>query len=390
MGKTAGIVAVTGASGLVGSHLVRELLKGEDRVRLILRENSSLERLEQLGILPSSSGSSSQSSLPGSPIPRSFPCVPSSSCMSSPPSPHSRSESDRVEVIRVEFANPYDLCKAFQDVDVVYHCAAVVSFDSACGDEIIRINREITANVVDACMECGVRRLVHVSSIATLGECLPERCSSDVPLIDEECYLTTLTGRSAYSVSKFYAENQVNRGIYQGLDAVIVNPAIILGEGDFDHGSGQIIKLIAGGGGFSRIASLFATSGVKGYVDVRDVVRAMCLLADCDAAAGQRFILSSENLSFRELFTLIARSASRRAPIFTIGGKTMRMFAKAEAAISRVLGRTPMLSPEIVSNAIDKSYYSGEKIKKYIDFEYTPISDSVRRVTESYLKQEKR
>lgn len=197
---------------------------------------------------------------------------------------------DRIEFRQTALNNPHTLREAVRGTQVLFHCAAQVSFDPERADDIVSSNTEITTHIVNSCLECGVGLLVHCSSIATLGE--PRHEGEPVT---ESCTLDSPVGKSAYAISKIYAENIVRRGIAQGLKAVIVNPAIVIGEGNWTSGSSLLIAFGARGG-------FFYTRGVKSYVDVRDVARAMVLLAQRPETAGSRFILSADSLSFRDFF----------------------------------------------------------------------------------------
>ena len=214
---------------------------------------------------------------------------------------------DRIEFRQTALNNPHTLREAVRGTQVLFHCAAQVSFDPERADDIVSSNTEITTHIVNSCLECGVGLLVHCSSIATLGE--PRHEGEPVT---ESCTLDSPVGKSAYAISKIYAENIVRRGIAQGLKAVIVNPAIVIGEGNWTSGSSLLIAFGARGG-------FFYTRGVKSYVDVRDVARAMVLLAQRPETAGSRFILSADSLSFRDFFGIVARAAGRPAPSTPIG-----------------------------------------------------------------------
>lgn len=331
---------VTGGTGLLGVHLVAELLDRGCRVRVLMRDASGAERLRQGLSRLGADGSF-----------------------------------ETVECVVVPLNNPVRLRDAVAGAGVLFHCAAEVSYDPSRSGELIAVNTEIASHVAGACLECGVERMLHVSSIATLGNAPSGR------MITEDCVLTSLEGRSAYSVSKFYAENAVRRAGVQGLDVVIVNPAIILGEGDWGRGSARLVAVAAGG-------SIVATSGVKGYVDVKDVARALALLAECDRAAGERFILSAGNLSFRELFTMAASAAGRPRPLLRVGAGTLRLAVK----VGRMWCRRRIgafADDAFVANATDRSYYDGGKIRRFVAFDYTPLDETVRRVVGQYLKDRK-
>ena len=267
--------------------------------------------------------------------------------------------------------------EAVRGTQVLFHCAAQVSFDPERADDIVSSNTEITTHIVNSCLECGVGLLVHCSSIATLGE--PRHEGEPVT---ESCTLDSPVGKSAYAISKIYAENIVRRGIAQGLKAVIVNPAIVIGEGNWTSGSSLLIAFGARGG-------FFYTRGVKSYVDVRDVARAMVLLAQRPETAGSRFILSADSLSFRAFFGIVARAAGRPAPSIPIGKPALRMASKLDERISRMTGREYLLSPSVVENASSRSRHCGELISRTTGFRYTPLHETLKRVTRAYIDEKR-
>lgn len=334
--QTEQIIAVTGATGMVGSHVVAALLTAGHRPVLLMRSSSRLDTLKRtLGLFGL------------------------------------ESELDTLEIRRTALNNPLTLSEALEGVDVLCNCAAVVDFDPQHDIDLIRINTEIAGHAVNSCLALGIR-LIHVSSVATLGPAAPGET-----FITENCMLTSTDGRSAYSVSKFYAENEVWRGIAQGLEAVIVNPSIILGEGDWETGSSRIIAF--------GVGNHFYTTGVKGYVDVRDVARAIVLLIPAAGALGKRFILSAANLSFLELFTAINEAAGKHPPGIKTGEGLLRIASFADAIIHRLTGRERGISSETINNAVDSSFYDGERVTRFIDFAYTPIGETIRRVTCQYI-----
>ena len=193
---------------------------------------------------------------------------------------------------------------AIKGVGKVYHCAAIVSFEKGEDKLIIENNLDATLNIVNACLENKVEKLCHVSSVASLG------ASDGQLMVNEDSEWNDGIYQSAYSVSKHLSEEEVWKGIKRGLNAVIVNPSVILGPGDWTRSSAAIFKSVDDG-------LNFFTDGIKGYVDVEDVARAMIVLMDSDIK-GERFILNSENLSNRQLFILISQSLGIRKRLIKV------------------------------------------------------------------------
>lgn len=333
-------IAVTGGTGLIGSHLVAELLKRGCRIRLLVRDMRRVGQLHKT---------------------------------------LSRMEADsyfgRIEFYETELNNPHTLAAALTDMEVVFHCAALVTFDPEKDEKVVAVNTEITTHVVNACLRCGVGLLVHVSSIATLGSCRPGQRA-----IDETCILSNPVGRSPYSVSKIYAENAVQRGMVEGLRAVIVNPSVVIGEGDLNSSSSRLVA-------YAMHRRVFYTKGVKGYVDVRDVARAAVRLAETPQAVGKRFIVSAENLSFGALFSMAARVSGHWPPLIPLGRRVLTGFYKVEKLLNKWFDRRPILSEALIANACDMSYYDNSRMKNLLNFTYTPIRETLERVIRYYKRQ---
>lgn len=335
-------IAVTGGTGLIGSHLVAELLKRGCRVKLLVRD---MRRIGQLRETLSRMGAESYYG--------------------------------RIEFCETELNNPHTLTSALTDIEVVFHCAALVTLDPEEDEKVVLVNTEITTHVVDACLRCGVELLVHISSIATLGEC---RIGQNT--VDEMCILSNPVGRSSYSVSKIYAENTVQRGMVEGLRAVIVNPSVVIGEGDLNSSSSRLVA-------YAMRRRLFYTNGVKGYVDVRDVARAAVGLAEMPQAIGKRFIVSAENLTFGTLFSMAARISGHWPPLIPVGRRVLTGIYKVEKLLNKWFGRRPILSETLIANACDESYYDNSRMKNLVGFTYTPIRETLERVIHYYKRQTK-
>lgn len=328
-------VAVTGATGMLGSELVRALLGCGAKVRVVARSASRLD------------------------------------------THFTPEEKAQLGIVETELTNPIELAEAFQGMEIVYNCAARVSFRFDEIEEIVRTNTDIAHHVVDACLKSGVGKLVHVSSIAALGN------PGDDGLIDEKSYPDNLTGWNGYSISKYYSENEVWRGIRSGLKAVIVNPSVILGPGDW-NGSGSAALFAT----FAR-GIPFYTTGVTGYVDVCDVVRAMIILSVTPSAAGRRFVLSAENLSYKDFITKTALSVGERPPRFNAGRGLLQTVKTLASIWAKLTGTEPKLTDGLIKTALTQSYYSGKNIETETGFRYTPIDDTIRRMADHYLNETK-
>ncbi|HEY0894924.1 MAG TPA: NAD-dependent epimerase/dehydratase family protein, partial [Sphingobacteriaceae bacterium] len=190
-----------------------------------------------------------------------------------------------------DLLNYFDLEEALEGVTQVFHCAARVSFDPAEKKEMIRVNRESTANIANLCLEKSIR-LLHVSSVSAIGE-----AKNGGPASEKDLWMFSHR-QTGYAISKYESEMEVWRAVAEGLDALIVNPSIILGAHAGYSGSGRLFQQV-------RKGLRFYPKGGCGLIDVRDVVSVMLRLMD-SGISGERFIINAENWSYRNLFSEIA------------------------------------------------------------------------------------
>lgn len=332
-------IAVTGATGFLGGYLVAQLLKsGFTNILLLVRDRRRVDllqtRLDREGVEVSA---------------------------------------ESLETVEVELNNPRELACALKGVDTLFHTAAVVSFSDQAPEQLIETNVEMTSHLVNAALECGVRRFIHTSSIAALGGMQEGKM-----YIDETTLLDDMSKTSPYGQSKFLAENQVWRGKEQGLEVVVVNPGVILGVGDFSSGGSMLVVP------FILKGLPFYTEGVTGYVDVRDVARAEVLLAQSDKAQGESFVLVGENISVKTLITLGAEATGKRKPFFNARPMVTEAVWRIEAVISKLSGRNPLFTSSAARSAQQKSYYNGGKIQQCVDFQYTPINKTIQELVGAY------
>jgi len=253
------------------------------------------------------------------------------------------------------------------NVTEVYHCAAIVTFSPARRKELYKINIEGTANVVNAALAANVRKLVHVSSVAALGRL------REGETINETMSWTPETSNSVYGQSKFLGEMEVWRGIGEGLNAVIINPVVILGAGDWNNGSSQLFKSIYDG-------FPWYSDGVTGFVDVQDVAKAMIALMESDIAA-QKFIVSAENKTYKELFDLIADAFGKKRPTKKITPLLASIKWRMEAIKAIFTGRSPLVTKETAATALAKVYFDNKKLLAAMPaFTYQSIEATVKRV----------
>jgi nucleoside-diphosphate-sugar epimerase len=251
-----------------------------------------------------------------------------------------------------------------QDITQVYHCAAIVTFNPRRKRELFKINIEGTANIVNAALNAGVNKMVYVSSVAALGR----KIGSE--MINETMPWTEENSTSSYGQSKYMAELEVWRGIAEGLNAVVVNPTIILGAGDWESGSSQIFKTA-----YDEFP--WYTGGINGFVDVRDVAAVMLQLMDSNITA-ERFIVSAANKTYQEIFNLIAAAFHKKQPHKKVTPFIAKMVWRMEALKSRITGKDPLLTKETAASALSQERYDNSKLKSYLPhFNYRSIESTI-------------
>ncbi len=311
------MVLVTGGAGLLGKELITQLLAQGKQVRAIYNKT---------------------------PLPQ--------------------FSAGNIEQMQCNILDVVGLEEAMKDIEQVYHCAAVVTFNPKKKMEMFKINIEGTANVVNAALDAGIKKMVYVSSVAALG-----RIREDT-VINETMNWTEETSNSSYGQSKYLAELEVWRGIGEGLNAVMVNPVVILGNGDWNSGSSQIFK-----NAYNEFP--WYTEGTTGFVDVRDVVKAMLQLMDSDITA-QRFILSAETRKFHDVFNLIAKAFGKKPPHKKVTPLVAAIVWRLEALKSKFTNKEPLVTKETAKTAMAKVNFDNSKIKAYLPgFNYRTIEETI-------------
>jgi nucleoside-diphosphate-sugar epimerase len=280
--------------------------------------------------------------------------------------------SQKIEWTKSDLLNPDTLSEVFQSVVTVFHCAAMVSFNKRDKETLFKVNIEGTANVVNLCLEKGVKKLCHVSSTAAIGK------SPQTGIRNEECTWQNDGSLSHYSISKYFSELEVWRGSEEGLDVVIVNPSIIIGAGDWTKSSSNLFLKIWKG-------LKFYSLGINAFVDVRDVSRAMVQLMK-SPIKNKRFLVVSENLTFQHVFNLIATSLKKSNPSILVKPWMAKLIWRVEAVKTFLFGTDPLVTKESAKSALDEVCYSNEKLKKELDFEFYSIQESVLHTSKLFLR----
>lgn len=273
--------------------------------------------------------------------------------------------SNLLEPFQCDILDIIGLEEAMQHIDQVYHCAGIVAFEPSRKQQLFKINIEGTTNIVNAALSTGIKKLLHVSSVAALGRI------REGELVNENMNWTEETSNSIYGRSKYLGELEVWRGVGEGLDAIIVNPVIILGKGDWDAGSSQIFKSV-----YNEFP--WYTEGATGFVDVRDVAASMVALMKSNITS-ERFIISGENKTYRELFNLIADAFGKKQPHKKVSPFMAQVVWRIEAIKSWFTAKKPLLTKETAATAMANVQFDNSKLLKFLPgFKYRPIEETIK------------
>jgi len=321
------MIAVTGANGLLGSFIVRKLLERGESFVALKRKDSDTSLLSDVNHLLT------------------------------------WREADVCDVV--------SLREAFDQVTHVIHTAAVVSFNPRQVDRLMAINVEGTRNVVDECLAQGIKRLVHISSVAALGR------QKGQTLIDETNKWLDTEPHGAYSESKYQAELEVFRGQEEGLSTVMINPSLILAPADWNKSSARLFKYV-----WSQ--KPFYPDGFLNYVDVRDVANIACALLH-HPVESQRFICNAGVLSFQDFFEKIAAQFNRKAPAIKIGKTALKIAAQLERIRCAFTGTEPAVTRETARLSGVKFLFNNQKIQKALGCEFQPIDKTLQWCCQYYM-----
>ncbi|MFM2139088.1 MAG: hypothetical protein RJA57_1395 [Bacteroidota bacterium] len=277
----------------------------------------------------------------------------------------------RVEWVEGNILDVVSLEDAMRGMDAVIHAAAMVSFRRKDRRSLYQVNVDGTANVVNMALEAGIRRLVHISSVAALGR------TANGEHVNEEKKWEETALNTHYARSKYKAELEVWRGMGEGLDAVILNPSTILGYGDWHTGSAAIFHRIYKGVNWY-------TQGLNGFVDVEDAARATVALLTADIRE-ERFIVNGDNWEFRKLQETIAATFGKRPPVRAARPWQLALAWRFEQLRSRYTGERPLLTRESARVAMSRTWFDNSKLLRILpDFRYTPLEETIRKACEKY------
>ncbi len=335
------MILVTGGTGLVGSHLLFKLVTTDTLpIRATYRDIQKLDAVKKIFSYYSNDVDNLY---------------------------------NRIEWIKADINDITALQDAFKTVSYVYHCAALVSFDPNRYHELRTVNIKGTANIVNLSISNQITKLCYVSSIAAIG-----KETNDNDLITETTEWNPEQDNGVYAITKYGAEMEIWRGTQEGVDAVIINPGIILGPGFWDSsGSGGIFKKIHKG-------LKFYPKGTSGYIDVRDVSDCMIALMN-STITNERYILVTENMSYKDFQTKVAQTLDTAPAKKEASALLLSLAWRIDWLCHRLYGKSRILSKQMAKSISSQSLFDNSKLKRDLHFKLTPIEQSITAISNYYL-----
>lgn len=319
---------VTGATGILGSHVVLQLLLQNKPVIAAKQKNSDIKKTGQLF------------------------------------SYYNQQELFKKIIWKdMDITDVFSIEEALEGVDTVYHCAGCTSFNKRDRKQLFKINETGTANVVTACIEKKVKALCHVSSIAAINN-LDHKDD-----LNEDVFWKTSGTESDYALSKYGAERQVWRGMEEGLNAVIVNPGVILSPGFWQQSSSRLFATVNRG-------NPFYTTGVTGYISAEDTAKAMIALTEGRHFAN-RYILIENNYSFKQILDTISTQLGKRKPFLHAGNFLLQIGRFFNYIASRISGKEQAITGAVIRSALGSKACSNTKVKKALGINFTPVEKEI-------------
>jgi nucleoside-diphosphate-sugar epimerase len=333
------MVLVTGGTGLVGAHLLLHLLQKEIAVRAIHRKVSDLKRVAKVFGYYTEDATSLF---------------------------------EKIDWVVADLNDVYALENAFQNIEYVYHAAAMISFHPGDYKKLLKINAEGTANIVNLCISNNVKKLCYVSTIGTIGKSINDSTATEENEWNDH-------NVNVYALAKYEAEMEVWRGSQEGISVVMVNPGVILGPGFWDTGTGALFQLASKG-------YKYHPPGGTGFITVHDVVRMMTSLMNSEIK-NERFIAVAENLSFKEILIRMTKALDKSAPKKELKYWQLETGRIFDFIWSNLSGSKRKLTKSSIHSMKHRDQYSNEKIKKFLEFQFEDLNPTISFSCQNFLKE---
>jgi len=323
------MILVTGANGFLGSFICRRLIDEKKSFIALKRENSDTSLLTDLD--------------------------------------------DNITFLEADILDVETLEKVLEKIDIIIHCAAVVSFNASDKEKMFRVNVEGTKNLINLSLKHDIKQFIHISSVAALGR---NKASETV---DETNKWVESKWNTNYGKSKYLAELEVWRGYAEGLKTIIVNPSVILGPGDWNRSSSSLFKYV-------YEENKFYPEGLFNYVDVRDVTSAISKLLKTPDLDGERYILNAEAIPFKTILDKIADNFEKKPPTIKTNSFLLNLALFIESIKYILTGRRPIITKETARLSKTRIYFDNTKVVNELNHTFVPLEDTLEWTCKFYLK----
>jgi dihydroflavonol-4-reductase len=314
------MIFLTGATGLVGSFICRELLQQGHTVRALKRPDSKLTLLQDVA--------------------------------------------GEIEWVEGELLDILSLQKAMEGCRTVIHSAGLVSYNKRDEARLYQVNREGTANMVNAALQQQVEQFIHISSVGAVGR------SAKFETIDETFSWSDVDEHTAYGSSKYQAELEAFRGGVEGLDTIILNPSVVLAPAPWEQSSTRLFKYVYD-------ENPFYTDGWMNYVDARDLAGIVIAALAGKLKGGERYIVSGGCIPYKQFFDMAAGSLHKKAPSIRVNPYLLKGAYYLETVRARLNGKSPLITRETLKLASQRIKFSNLKITQAIDYQFTPLHETI-------------
>jgi nucleoside-diphosphate-sugar epimerase len=329
---------VIGATGILGSHVVLKLLQNNELVIACKQSTSDIKKVEKLFSYYTN---------------------------------NSKQLFEKIKWVDVNVSDIFSIEAALDGISNVYNCSGFVSFNKNDRNKLFKINEGGVANIVNACLHKNITALCHVSSIATVN-------NSDYTLPLNENVFWKFSGKeSDYAISKYNGEREVWRGIEEGLNAVIVNPGVILSSGFWGQSSSKLFDVCYKG-------NKYYTTGITGYIAAEDVAASMIHLIK-QRSFSNRYILIEGNYSFKEIFENIQIHLKKPKPTINANKKLLEFARIIDAIVCSFSNKQRQITKPLISSAFNKQSYSNEKIKATFPGTFIPVNQAIEKICLDFL-----
>ncbi|MCQ9635675.1 NAD-dependent epimerase/dehydratase family protein [Chryseobacterium sp. WG23] len=322
------MILVTGATGILGRVIVLELLKRGKIVRAAKRSSSDLEEVKKSLEYYTE---------------------------------NAESYFNKIEWVTIDLNNKKSVQSALESVEEVYHCAAKVSYDPERQKEVTDINVKGTENIIECCRYFNNVKFLYVSSAAIFN-----KEKSNKP-IDENSDLINGKNNTIYAISKYKADYAVREAFYQGLHTIIIYPGMIIGSGNWQKSSGELLQIFAG--------KFYTFPGGTGCVDVRDVARIAIELMEKNMF-GERFIVVSENKKYSDLSKMIKKKFNKNNS-FVLSANMLHIGRILNIITGGLVPKLRLLTRANIEFLTSFQKMNNDKIVKTLNYEFITVEDSL-------------